>query len=120
MNAAANAVPAEYAFPREDSQGFAGSLRANYDLGWRANARLWLFACETVEAFFGETDRRIVRNFLRSRHGRHVADDLSRRQPRNPEEADVRNAIAGTDWKKNWGLFYREVAELTRRGEWEE
>jgi hypothetical protein len=115
-----NAAPAEYAFPRDDSHGFAGTLRLNYDLGWRANARLWLFACQTVEGAFGETDRRIVRNFLRSGSGRHLADDLSRRQPRDPEEADVQNAIAGTNWKKDWGTYFREVAELTRRGGWED
>ena len=109
----------EYAFPREDSHGFAGTLRQNYDLGWRANARLWLVACQAVEAAFGETDRRIVRNFLRSNYGRHLADDLSRRQPRDPEEADVQNAILTTDWRKDWTKGYRFVAEATRNGTWE-
>jgi len=120
MRVATTDAPAEYAFPREDSHGFAGTLRANYDLGWRTNERLWQFACLTVQLAFHETDLRIVRNFLRSKWGRHLADDLSFRQPRNPEEADVQDAIAATPWQKVWAKCYREVAELTRRGEWEE
>lgn len=95
-------------------------MRENHDLGWRANARLWLVACEAVEAAFGESDRRIVRNFLRSRYGRHLADDLSRRQPRAPEEADVHKAILSTNWQKDWTKWYHECAVATRKGEFEE
>ena len=120
MRTATTDVPADYAFPREDSHGFAGTLRMNYDLGWRTNERLWQLACLTVQLAFHETDKRIVRNFLRSRYGRHLADDLNRRQPRDPEEVDVQDAIAATNWKKDWAKCYREVAEATRNGTWEE
>lgn len=119
MKAATESTPAEYAFPRDDGYGFAGALRGNYDLGWRANARLWRVACEAVEAAFRETDRRIVRHFLRSRYGRHLADDLSRRMGRDPEEADARQAIVAAHWQKDWAKGYREVAAATRRGEWD-
>jgi hypothetical protein len=122
MNAEAKSIPAEYAFPREDSHGFAGTLRSNYDLGWRANARLWVAACEAIETTFkvDESERGIIRNFLRSRYGRMLADDLSFRMSADPDEVGVKDAIARTHWVAHWLKWFREVATITRRGEWEE
>ena len=117
MNAEAkkNIAPVEYSFPREDSYGFAGTLRSNYDLGWRANERLWLHACVMVERMSGATNREYVRNFLRSTSGRHLADDLSFRMPQSPDEDDVRAAIDQTEWK-HWTKPFAAAVDATRKG----
>jgi hypothetical protein len=112
--------------PVEDMFGFYGTMKTIVSDAMAA--QLWETASLTLSTFFREDDPAVVRNFLRSANGRHLADDVTFFA--KPEEYDdpdvmhaaVHDAVMHTDSKGRsfWGTRFAEVKEYTERGEWED
>jgi len=124
---------AVWAFPEEDAFGFAGTLRANTEerLGEDAERRLWAEACKAVQATFGEKDAAVVRNFLRSRWGRHLADEACNfAHPETGERAllaGLKKALKrrkqlreGKTGRLAWQKVFDEIKKATLDGTWED
>ena len=61
--------------PINDVFGFYGTMKGM--AGEEMAVKLWDSASLIVSTIFNENDPAVVRNFLRSRYGRHVADRVS-------------------------------------------
>ena len=71
--------------PVEDVYGFFGTVQTNSyseatgrnSIDQIAAGKLWALACRLVAERFQCDDPAVIRNFLRSKHGRHLADDAT-------------------------------------------
>ena len=118
--------------PREDAHGFYGTLRSNSEsaqagLGERGLERLWLEAFRQVEVLFRERDQQVVRNFLRSAYGRHLADQVFTKARAHTSEVALRKAIrealAERHYRTNrliWKKAFNTVKRSTHEGRWTE
>ena len=114
--------------PIEDIFGFFGTMKGM--VGEEMAKQLWNSASLIVSTNFYEDDPAVVRNFLRSRYGRHLADSVSFFA--KPEEYDdfdvmyfaVMDAIldsykSGQNTGKSvWTRRFNEIRETTLSGEW--
>jgi hypothetical protein len=133
-----NTIP----FPDEDAFGFAGTIQANSHndatgangIGPDAARRLWREACAAVARTFGEDDPAVIRNFLRSRYGRHLADEAyTEAHPAQGEAAlaagigkalarkkRIRQRLGGTRERLAWQKPFDEIKTATLDGTWTE
>jgi len=110
--------------PVEDIFGFFGTMKSL--VGEEMGVKLWDSASLIVSTVFYEDDPAVVRNFLRSRYGRHLADRVTFFS----KEEDYGDAVAMYDallstiseTMKCGGLFWQksfdEIKTVTENGEW--
>ena len=110
--------------PVDDVFGFYGTIQSL--VGAEMAEVLWDVASLTLSSLFEEDDPAAVRNFLRSRYGRHLADEVSNQsRPSDYEDYDaMREAVIGavlaTDRKGRsyWRKWFPEIRPVTMSGEW--
>ena len=74
---------------------------------------------------FHEKDPAVIRNFLRSRWGRHLADELTLSADHR-NEAALATAIPTTLARRTdkgflaWEREFKEIRQATKRGEWQD
>lgn len=115
--------------PTEDVYGFWGTIQTNSyceetdcnHIDEAAADRIWAAACLQVAETFDENNPNVIRNFLRSRYGRHLADELFTEATCTENDlvanlADVLNRKSHNVlvWKRD----FRNVKETTLNGEW--
>ena len=111
--------------PVEDIFGFYGTVKSLTDDEQMA-AHLWETASLVLSSFYREDDPAVVRNFLRSRYGRHLADRITFFvKPHEYEDFDVmREAVMSAIMEKDhrgrsmWGNLFAEIKKITENGEW--
>jgi len=133
-----NTIP----FPDEDGFGFAGTIQSNShndangenEIDIDAARRLWREACAAVARTFGEDNPQVIRNFLRSRYGRHLADEAyNEAHPARGETAlatgigkalarkkRIRQRLGGTLERLAWQKPFDEIRRATLDGTWTE
>jgi len=110
--------------PLEDRWGFYGMMKNM--VGEEMAIKLWDSASLIVSTNFYEDDPAVVRNFLRSRHGRHLADrvTLFANEEDYDDEAAMYEAVLSTvtEVGRNGNLFWKtqfdKIKEATESGEW--
>jgi hypothetical protein len=116
--------------PIEDMWGFFGTMKTIADEDVAIIA--WESASLTLSSCFKEDDPAVVRNFLRSRYGRHLADRVTFYA--NEEEygdSDImRSAVmdailaiheSGRNKGKSvWTEWFTDIKKATESGEWED
>jgi len=110
--------------PEDDVFGFFGTMKGM--VGEEMAIKLWDSASLIVSTIFYEDDPAVVRNFLRSSYGRHLADRVTF----FAKEEDYGDAtimydallstISETTKRGNlfWGKCFEIVREATITGEW--
>ncbi|MCF8070418.1 MAG: hypothetical protein K9L30_17700 [Desulfobacterales bacterium] len=111
--------------PLDDTWGFIGTILRIGDIDKEAAARLWKVATNKLAGTYQETRPDVIRNFLRSRHGRHFADDASNMGLKWNQKTDCEKALAEGIEKSlsdpdRWSKFFNEVKEATISGKWED
>ena len=110
--------------PVDDVYGFYGTVKRM--VGEDMAANLWDTASLVLSSWFREDDPAVVRNFLRSRYGRHLADEVANQShPSNYENyaimsQAVMDAVLATDRKGRsfWKEWFQEIKQITESGEW--
>ncbi len=95
------------AAPTDDSWGFFGTLDMNERLGLRESIEAWNDAFEIFRSAPWQPTDIAIRNFLRSRWGRHFADSTSF------YDGSLKSRIQQASGEK-W--VAQEFAELARQG----
>ncbi len=111
--------------PVEDAFGFYGTVKSMTGREEIAVA-VWDTASLMLSTLFDENDPAVVRNFLRSRYGRKVADHVTFfARPGEYENLDVmheavRSAITDVDVRGRliWKKWFEEIRAVTLSGEW--
>ena len=110
--------------PVDDVYGFYGTVKRM--VGEDMAANLWDTASLVLSSWFREDDPAVVRNFLRSRYGRHLADEVANQShPSNYENyaimsQAVMDAVLATDRKGRsfWKKWFQDIKQITESGEW--
>jgi len=110
--------------PEEDVFGFYGTVKRM--VGEEMAIQLWDTASLVLSTWFREDDPAVVRNFLRSRYGRHLADEVANQShPSNYENYAIMNqavmdAVLVTDRKGRsfWTDWFFDIKATTENGEW--
>ena len=110
--------------PVDDVYGFYGTVKRM--VGEEMAIQLWDTASLVLSSWFREDDPAVVRNFLRSRYGRHLADEVANQShPSNYENyaimsQAVMDAVLATDRKGRsfWKKWFQEIKQITESGEW--
>lgn len=110
--------------PVEDVFGFYGTIQTF--VAESMAAALWDVASLTLSSLFEEDDPAVVRNFLRSRYGRQLADEVNiRTLVQDYENHDamreaVMDAVLATDRKGRsyWSKSFLEIKRATASGEY--
>jgi hypothetical protein len=111
--------------PAEDVFGFYGTVKSMTDDEEMAEF-LWESASLVLSSFYREDDPAVVRNFLRSRYGRHLADRITFfAKPHEYKNFDVmREAVMSAIMEKDhrgrsmWGKLFAEIKKIIENGEW--
>ncbi len=123
MNNIKNITP-----PTDDVYGFWGTVQTNSyceetdcnHIDEAAANRIWTAACLQVAKTFDEKDPDVIRNFLRSRWGRHLADELF--TPGCHEKNLIARLAENLNERRYgvlvWKSGFREVKEATENGTW--
>jgi hypothetical protein len=109
--------------PTEDSWGFYGTLLSEDEISKAIAKQVWDVACHEVAEVFGETNPAVVRNFLRSPAGRHLADSVSDHatgQTAVEYSQAVWTAMRETNAKGRniWKRSFEEIKKATLDGTW--
>jgi len=110
--------------PVDDVFGFFGTMKGL--VGKEMAIKLWDSASLIVSTNFYEDDPAVVRNFLRSRYGRHLADRVTFFSiPEDYSDADkMYEAVLSTITEVTkrgelfWGKCFDEIKTVTENGEW--
>ena len=110
--------------PVDDVYGFYGTVKRM--VGEEMAANLWDTASLVLSSWFREDDPAVVRNFLRSRYGRHLADEVANQSHLSNYEnyaimgQAVMDAVLATDRKGRsfWKEWFQEIKQITESGEW--
>ena len=114
--------------PIEDVFGFFGTMKGM--VGEEMAKQLWDSASLIISTAFYEDDPAVVRNFLRSRYGRHLADSVSFfAKPDEYNDFDVMHSAvmdaildsykSGHNTGKSvWTRRFNEIKDVTEKGEW--
>ena len=110
--------------PEEDAFGFYGTVKRMVSEDMATN--LWDTASLVLSSWFREDDPAVVRNFLRSRYGRHLADEVANQShPSNYEDyaimgQAVMDAVLAADrqGRSFWKKWFQEIKQITESGEW--
>jgi len=110
--------------PTADMFGFYGTMKCM--VGEEMAVKLWDSASLIVSTIFYEDDPAVVRNFLRSSYGRHLADRVTFFSiPEDYDDAGkMYDALLSTisevtkQGKMFWGKCFETVKEATISGEW--
>jgi hypothetical protein len=114
--------------PKEDIFGFYGTMKTI--AGEETAEMLWDSASLVLSSCFKEDDPAVVRNFLRSRYGRHLADSVTFfAKPEEYGDFDVMHfavmdAILNphesgrNKGKSVWTNRFNEIKDATESGEW--
>ena len=114
--------------PIEDVFGFFGTMKGM--VGEEMAKQLWDSASSIISTAFYEDDPAVVRNFLRSCYGRHLADSVSFfAKPDEYNDFDVIHSAvmdaildsykSGQNTGKSvWTRRFNEIRETTVKGEW--
>lgn len=111
--------------PVDDLFGFFGTVKSMTN-DEKMATYLWESASLLFTNFYHEDDPAVVRNFLRSRHGRHLADSVTFFvKPDEYGDFDamqeaVMSAIMETDRHGCliWAKQFAEIKKITENGEW--
>ena len=110
--------------PVDDVFGFYGTMKGM--VGEEMAVKLWDSASLIVSTNFYEDDPAVVRNFLRSSYGRHLADRVTffAKEEDYGDAVIMYDALLSTisETTNRGGLFWRKpfdvVKEATVTGEW--
>jgi phosphoglycolate phosphatase-like HAD superfamily hydrolase len=119
--------------PREDAFGFWGTVQTNSfqeatgrrAIDEQAAERLWEVAMQLVVELF-DADAETAVNFLRSRYGRHLADEATNFAGSATDEGKLMLGIekalkrCGRRGYSIWGMHVNAVRNAMRRGEWQD
>jgi len=113
--------------PTEDAWGFWGTIRSNsgYRISEDVTSDIWHAAFVSVEAAFGEKSPEVIRNFLRSSYGRHLADEAFNEAASETIDDLIQGVvIALGQTKRNgrltWQKQFDEIKAVTEDGAWSE
>ena len=116
--------------PTEDMFGFYGTMKDM--VGEEMATKLWDSASMIVSTTFCEDNPTVVRNFLRSSYGRHLADRVtSLAKESDYGDFDVmRSAVMDailsphesgrSNGQSAWTRRFNEIKMVTESGEWED
>lgn len=117
--------PMDIPAPAEDCWGFYGTILDNGKITPDNAACIWKTACQALAETYNETDAAVIRNFLRSRYGRHLADSVHEHAYRITDGDSIETIYekAVTDAltpAKNWRREFKAIRKTTLSGEWED
>jgi len=112
--------------PTEDVFGFYGTMKDM--VGEEMATKLWDSASMIVSTTFCEDDPVVVRNFLRSNHGRYLADRVTSlaKEENYSDTTIMYDTLSSTisEVGRNGQMFWKQQFDLVRQatinGEWED
>ena len=112
--------------PKKDLWGFYGSMKCM--VGEKMAIKLWDSASLMISTNFHEDNPAVVRNFLRSPYGRHLADRVAffAKEEDYGDDAAMYEAVLSTitEVGRSGNLFWKKqfdkIKVATATGEWED